>query len=50
MEKVRHREIEAQIKKDRSAVRKQKKLLLLGAAESGKSTILKQIRYYKTVA
>lgn len=37
-------EIEKMIRKDKKAQAKQVKILLLGAGESGKSTILKQMR------
>jgi len=40
----RHREIEKLIRQDEKRMAKEVKLLLLGAGESGKSTILKQMK------
>ncbi|CAO3594054.1 unnamed protein product [Absidia cylindrospora] len=43
-EKQRHQEIETQIKRDRAHLKSEIKMLLLGAGESGKSTLLKQMK------
>jgi guanine nucleotide-binding protein G(i) subunit alpha len=43
-ETIRSREIDLQIKQDCAQLRDQVKLLLLGAGESGKSTVLKQMK------
>ncbi|ORY62716.1 guanine nucleotide-binding protein subunit alpha [Leucosporidium creatinivorum] len=43
-EKRTNREIEAQLRKDKEALRTTVKMLLLGAGESGKSTLVKQMR------
>ncbi|RCH98001.1 guanine nucleotide-binding protein subunit alpha [Rhizopus stolonifer] len=43
-EQVRDREINQQLKQERSQLQKQVKLLMLGAGESGKSTVLKQMK------
>ena len=40
------REIEKQLSKDKKEARSQVKLLVLGAAESGKSTFIKQVSLF----
>uniref|UniRef100_A0A914E453 Uncharacterized protein n=1 Tax=Acrobeloides nanus TaxID=290746 RepID=A0A914E453_9BILA len=42
--KKRHKEIEAELAKEKIDDRKKIKMLLLGASDSGKSTIVKQMR------
>ncbi|OBZ91358.1 Guanine nucleotide-binding protein subunit alpha [Choanephora cucurbitarum] len=43
-DQTRNKEIDQQIRQDKSEMRKEIKLLMLGAGESGKSTVLKQMK------